>query len=59
MVPREVQPALASKIQLRVDGSRRLLDHDRSFVYSRVQAYIVAAQNVANTHESHNVVGKT
>lgn len=58
MVPREVQPALASKIQLRVDGSRRLLDQDRSFVYSRVQAYIVAAQNVANAHESYNVTGK-
>jgi S-adenosylmethionine-diacylglycerol 3-amino-3-carboxypropyl transferase len=49
MVPREVQPALASKIQLRVDDSRRLLEQDRSFVYSRVRAYTVVARNVAAT----------
>ena len=44
MVPREVQPSLAAKIRLREDCSRQLLSEDRSFVYSRVQAYVVAIQ---------------
>jgi S-adenosylmethionine-diacylglycerol 3-amino-3-carboxypropyl transferase len=47
IVPREVQKSLASKIRLREDCSRRLLEQDRSFVYSRVQAYVVAAQDIS------------
>jgi S-adenosylmethionine-diacylglycerol 3-amino-3-carboxypropyl transferase len=46
MVPREVPRSLASKIRLREECSRQLLKEDRSFVYSRVQAYIVAAQDI-------------
>src|SRR5260370_4697639 len=46
MVPREVQRSLASKIRLREECSRQLLKEDRSFVYSRVQAYVVAAQDI-------------
>ncbi len=42
MIPREVPETLRAKIQLLEDASRRLLDHDRSFVYSRVHAYVVA-----------------
>lgn len=47
IVPRGVQSNLASKIQLQEDCSRDLLDQDRSFVYSRVQAYVVAMQQSA------------
>jgi S-adenosylmethionine-diacylglycerol 3-amino-3-carboxypropyl transferase len=47
IVPREVQGSLASKIRLREDCSRQLLEQDRSFVYSRVQAYIVAMHKVS------------
>jgi S-adenosylmethionine-diacylglycerol 3-amino-3-carboxypropyl transferase len=47
VVPREVQRSLASKIQLREDYSRQLLEQDRSFVYSRVQAYVVAMQKAS------------
>jgi S-adenosylmethionine-diacylglycerol 3-amino-3-carboxypropyl transferase len=47
MVPREVQRSLASKIRLREECSRELLKEDRSFVYSRVQAYVVAAQDIS------------
>jgi S-adenosylmethionine-diacylglycerol 3-amino-3-carboxypropyl transferase len=46
VIPREVQKSLASKIRLQEDCSRQLLEQDRSFVYSRVQAYVVAAQEV-------------
>ncbi len=42
MIPREVPESLKSKIQLREDTSRLLLARDRSFAYSRVQAYVVA-----------------
>jgi S-adenosylmethionine-diacylglycerol 3-amino-3-carboxypropyl transferase len=47
IVPRKVQGSLASKIRLREDCSRQLLEQDRSFVYSRVQAYIVAMHKVS------------
>ena len=47
MVPREVQRSLASKIRLREEYSRQLLKEDRSFVYSRVQAYVVEAQDIS------------
>jgi S-adenosylmethionine-diacylglycerol 3-amino-3-carboxypropyl transferase len=42
MVPREVPEALRATIQLRDEASRRLFEQDRSFVYSRVGAYVVA-----------------
>jgi S-adenosylmethionine-diacylglycerol 3-amino-3-carboxypropyl transferase len=42
IIPREVPGPLKPKIQLREDTSRLLLAQDRSFAYSRVQAYIVA-----------------
>jgi S-adenosylmethionine-diacylglycerol 3-amino-3-carboxypropyl transferase len=41
MVPRDVPPALAGRIRLRENDSRTLLQRDRSFVYSRVNAYDV------------------
>ncbi len=47
VIPREVQGSLAWKIQLREDYSRQLLEQDRSFVYSRVQAYVVAMQKAS------------
>jgi len=43
MIPREVPPALQGQIQLREESSRQLLEQDRSFVYSRVQAYVVVS----------------
>lgn len=55
IVPREVPTALASKIQLRVDYSRGLLAEDRSFVYSRVQAYLVAEQDTVNIVKSDDL----
>ena len=58
MIPREVQASLTSKIQLRAEDSRRLLEQDRSFVYSRVQAYVVATGNVSTAHERSNVLAK-
>jgi S-adenosylmethionine-diacylglycerol 3-amino-3-carboxypropyl transferase len=42
IIPREVPVSLKAKIQLQEDTSRSLLAQDRSFAYSRVQAYIVA-----------------
>ena len=42
IIPREVPEPLKPKIQLREDTSRLLLAQDRSFAYSRVQAYVVA-----------------
>ncbi len=42
MVPREVPQNLTASIQLREELSRHLLEEDRSFVYSRVQAYVTA-----------------
>lgn len=41
MVPREVPAHLKERIRLQQDVSRRLLEEDRSFVYSRVDAYVV------------------
>jgi S-adenosylmethionine-diacylglycerol 3-amino-3-carboxypropyl transferase len=41
IVPREVPAELKSTIQLQEDLSARLLAKDRSFVYSRVQAFVV------------------
>jgi len=41
MVPRDVPPSLATRIRLRESASRELLQRDRSFVYSRVNAYDV------------------
>lgn len=41
MIPREVPPTLSRQIQFREENSRQLLEQDRSFVYSRVQAYVV------------------
>lgn len=41
MVPRDVPAALAARIRLREDESRTLREGDRSFVYSRVNAYDV------------------
>jgi hypothetical protein len=42
MIRREVPEDLRAKIQLREDLSRSLTARDRSFAYSRVQAYVVA-----------------
>jgi len=42
MIRREVPEILRAKIQLREDLSRCLTEQDRSFAYSRVQAYFVA-----------------
>jgi S-adenosylmethionine-diacylglycerol 3-amino-3-carboxypropyl transferase len=41
IVPRGVSGSLGNRIELQEDLSRELLAHDRSFVYSRVQAYQV------------------
>lgn len=41
IVPRTVPDALASEIELQETLSEELLSLDRSFVYSRVQAYVV------------------
>ncbi len=41
IVPRGVPEELSAKIELQEELSRELLTHDRSFVYSRVQAYVV------------------
>lgn len=41
IIPRSVPEALASKIELQETLSEDLLARDRSFVYSRVQAYVV------------------
>ena len=41
MVPREVPEALGATIRLQEKTSRQLLEQDRSFVYSRVQAYVI------------------
>jgi S-adenosylmethionine-diacylglycerol 3-amino-3-carboxypropyl transferase len=41
MIPREVPESLREKIQLLEPESRQLLEQDRSFVYSRVHAYLV------------------
>jgi S-adenosylmethionine-diacylglycerol 3-amino-3-carboxypropyl transferase len=46
MIPREVPEHLKPKIQLREDTSRLLLAQDRSFAYSRVQAYVVAGDQL-------------
>jgi hypothetical protein len=40
-VPRDVPDKLRAKIELQEELSRELLAHDRSFVYSRVCAYVV------------------
>jgi S-adenosylmethionine-diacylglycerol 3-amino-3-carboxypropyl transferase len=56
MVPREVQASLTSKIRLQVEDSRRLLEQDRSFVYSRVQAYVVATEKVSTGPECCNLL---
>jgi S-adenosylmethionine-diacylglycerol 3-amino-3-carboxypropyl transferase len=41
IVPRGVPEDLSCKIELQQELSRELLAHDRSFVYSRVHAYVV------------------
>jgi S-adenosylmethionine-diacylglycerol 3-amino-3-carboxypropyl transferase len=41
MVPREVPETLRATIRLQEETSRQLLERDRSFVYSRVQAYVI------------------
>jgi len=41
IVPRGVPEELGAKIELQQDLSRDLLAHDRSFVYSRIHAYVV------------------
>jgi S-adenosylmethionine-diacylglycerol 3-amino-3-carboxypropyl transferase len=41
MVPRDVPASLADRIQLDEETSRRMLRGDRSFVYSRVNAYMI------------------
>jgi S-adenosylmethionine-diacylglycerol 3-amino-3-carboxypropyl transferase len=41
IVPRGVPAALQGEIELQEQMSRELIAHDRSFVYSRVQAYVV------------------
>jgi hypothetical protein len=41
IVPRGVPEILSSRVELQEDLSRELLANDRSFVYSRVQAYQV------------------
>jgi S-adenosylmethionine-diacylglycerol 3-amino-3-carboxypropyl transferase len=41
IVPRSVPQSLQSKLELQEELSRELLAQDRSFVYSRVQAYVV------------------
>lgn len=42
MIRREIPETLRATIQLREDLSRCLTEQDRSFAYSRVQAYLVA-----------------
>jgi S-adenosylmethionine-diacylglycerol 3-amino-3-carboxypropyl transferase len=44
VVPRDVPDALKTTILLCEDTSRQLLEHDRSFAYSRVRAYVLSAQ---------------
>jgi hypothetical protein len=41
IVPRGVPESLSHQIELQEELSRELLAQDRSFVYSRVQAYVV------------------
>ncbi len=41
MIPREVPERLRGVIKLQEEESQRLLQRDRSFAYSRVQAYVV------------------
>ncbi len=41
IVPRGVPAGLQEEIELQEEMSRELIAHDRSFVYSRVQAYVV------------------
>ena len=41
IVPRGVPEELSAKIEFQEELSRELLAHDRSFVYSRVNAYVV------------------
>ena len=41
IVPREVPESLTGEIELQAELSRDLIARDRSFVYSRVQAFVV------------------
>ncbi len=41
MILRALPESLRAKIQLQEEMSRQLLEQDRSFVYSRVQAYVI------------------
>jgi S-adenosylmethionine-diacylglycerol 3-amino-3-carboxypropyl transferase len=45
MIPREVPQSLRANIQLLESESRQLLEHDRSFAYSRVHAYLAGKSN--------------
>jgi S-adenosylmethionine-diacylglycerol 3-amino-3-carboxypropyl transferase len=45
IVPRGVPESLRSKIELQEELSRGLIARDRSFVYSRVQAFVVHGKN--------------
>jgi len=47
IVPRGVPESLQSEIELQEELSRDLIARDRSFVYSRVQAFVVNGKNIA------------
>ena len=47
IVPRGVPESLQSEIQLQEELSRDLIARDRSFVYSRVRAFVVKGKNIA------------
>jgi S-adenosylmethionine-diacylglycerol 3-amino-3-carboxypropyl transferase len=47
MIPREVPQSLRANIQLLESESRQLLEQDRSFAYSRVQAYLAGKSNAS------------
>jgi S-adenosylmethionine-diacylglycerol 3-amino-3-carboxypropyl transferase len=47
IVPRGIPESLQSKIRLQEKLSRDLTAQDRSFVYSRVQAFVISGKNIA------------
>jgi S-adenosylmethionine-diacylglycerol 3-amino-3-carboxypropyl transferase len=49
IVPRGVPESLRSEIELKEELSRDLMAQDRSFVYSRVQAFVINGRNIAQS----------
>jgi hypothetical protein len=47
IVPRDVPESLQSEIELQEELSLDLIARDRSFVYSRVRAFVVNGKNIA------------